>query len=649
LKKAIPILAVLVVVAVLVALLLPRYLNPETYRPRLERAIREATGWETDLGEIKLRLFGGTSIQVRPVELSDPGTDFRTEIGTLRIRVELKPLLKGTLVIRKIEVVKPLITLRWTDDGLQLPSQPRRAGTGTTPRTKGDGEGGGAASPPGGRTGGLAIEVSRVEIRDGNLKILHETREAPSTWTLNQVNGGISPAKGKLSISGRAGQGGISVTTGHGAVTVAMEHLGVEDLPPWLVQDLVQPGGELSGTINMREDGRRIDGELTARNLAFPKGQKALKKVGIGLRIAREGKSWILQDLRLKSSGATLGGSGPLAPRLDLRLELESSPVEAALAMARAMFPLPVEVKGPGRVRATARILRGPRGALTATVSGKISAARLRLMEGVPPIREAQASFRVTRDGHLNVSSIRGTFARGTLGAKLDLAPINPPGALSLGADLEGADLRKLLVAFSVPRAKETSGSASLDVRLNTNLSKGIPEPANLDGTITATVTHVTLPGWDLVSALTDQLGRGGSWRDMLRALSAPEKSKAGDARASFDRARLRILMGELPWKVPNIELDAPELQARGSGSFDPVRGTVAARLECRLAEALSRKLLEKASFLSSLRDTSGRLVVPVTVRGPLADPSISIDLESALAGGEGYGGLLESLLGGRE
>ena len=82
---------------------------------------------------------------------------------------------------------------------------------------------------------------------------------------------------------------------------------------------------------------------------------------------------------------------------------------------------------------------------------------------------------------------------------------------------------------------------------------------------------------------------------------------------------------------------------------MDPVRGTVAARLECRLAKALSRKLLEKASFLSSLRDTSGRLVVPVNVRGPLADPSISIDLESTLAGGEGYGGLLESLLGGRE
>ncbi len=635
-KKAIAILAIVVALIVAAAIVLPRYLNPERYRPQIEAALHRATGWKVSLGEIKLQLFGGTTIRVRPVELSDPATGFRTEVTTLRIRVELKPLLKGTLAIRKIDLIKPAITLLWTEDGLQLPSLP--------PKT-----GGGGTAGAGGREG-PGVTIGRVEIRNGSLTIKHQLPKSSSIWALTQVSGSILPAGRRLKLSGRVGEGGLSVTSALGCpTTIAFEGLRPEDLPPWLVQDLLRPGSLLSGTLDLAPGVPRIEGRVLAKHLALLDGQAPLKKAELRFSIARKSRGWELRSFRMKVSGATLEASGSLSPKLDLLLELPPASVEAALAVARALHPIPVEFKKPGQVRATARIRRSSQGALTATASGTISAAVLRLMDGLPPIRQARVRFRYEEDGRLKITSLRGVLAGGRLQAKAGLAPLSPPGVLSLKANLRGTDLRRLLMSFAVPHAREIAGSAAAEATLRTDLSSGIPGPAGLRGRFTATVTDLRIPGWDLVATVTAQLGRGGSWKDMLRALSSSGTTRKGarPTRASFDRAQLKVVMDGLPWKVAHLELDSPELQGRGSGTFDPVRGTVRLQLKVRLDAALSSKLVEKASFLSSLRDGSGRLVIPTIVRGAVTNPSISVDLESALPGGKGLGGLLESLLDG--
>jgi len=637
-RKVIPVLVIVLAMVIAAAILLPRYLNPERYRPQIEEALQKATGWSVSLGSIKLRVFGGTVLRVEPVELSDPPTGFRTDVESLRVRVELKRLFQGTLAVRKIEVVKPAITLVWNQGGLQLPSRPATSPSGAGATSKGGG-------------GGPDITVSRIAIRGGSLKILHQVPGEPSVWTLSRVNGLVLPAKGKLSLSGRAGQGGISVTMlRDGQATIAVENLGVEDVPSWLVQDLVQPGGVLSGTLDLADRGKKISGKLTARRLAFLDGQERLKKVDADLSVIQRGQEWRLQSLRMKAAGAKLSASGSLAPKLSLKLRLAPSPVESALTLARAMHPIPLRVKGPGQVEAKAQVRRSSQGAVTATASGKISAAKLRLMDGLPPIRKATAKFRYMEDGRLKITSARGSLAQGSLDGKVALAPLSPPGALSVTAKLGGADLQELLLAFAIPRAREITGSATADVTLRTDLSSGIPGPASLRGKVGATVTDLGIPGWDIVSTVTTQLGRGGSWKDMLRALSSSkeEKKKKPSARkVSFQRAHVTIVMDGLPWKVPALELFSPELAARGSGTFDPVRGSVSVRLDCRLDKTLSKKLVEKASFLSSLQGADGRLVIPTTVRGPITDPAISVDLESTLSGGTGYEGLLKSLLGG--
>ena len=636
-KKVVVLLVILAVLAMAAVLLLPRYLNPERYRPQIEAALERATGWEVTLGEIKVRVFGGTSIRIKPVELSDPASGFRTEVGSLRIRAELKPLLQGRLVVRKVEVVEPAITLLWTADGLQLPSTPKKT-------AKSPGHPPTSAEPEGSTP---RVTVSKIVVRDGSLKLLHQVPGAPSVWTLSRVNGTILPGRGKLSLSGRAGQGGASLTMSHeGPATVAVENLGVADVPPWLVQDLVQPGGVLSGTLKIGRSGK-ITGKLAARRLAFLDGSQPLKKVDLELSISPSSDRWTLNGLRLEAAGATLRGSGTLAPRLELRLELEPSPVEAALAVARSLHPVPIVVKGPGQAQGTARIRRNGKGAITASAKGMLSAALLRLTDGLPPIRQAGATFHYGEDGTLTISPAGGVFAGGRLKAKLHLAPLTPPGALSLHANLQGANLRQLLLDLGIPHARRFSGSLVAKAGLTTDLSTGVPGPAGLEGKIVATVNDLEVPGWDLVATITDQLGRGGSWKDMLNALNAPKK-KRSKGKASFDLARVKLVMDGLPWKLSSLELRSPELEATGSGTFDPVQGSVRVRLDVHLNEALSKKLLDKASFLSSLRDSSGRLVIPTTVRGPVTDPSISVDLESVLGGGKGYGGLLDSLLGGK-
>lgn len=638
-KKAIAILAIVVALIVAAAVLLPRYLNPERYRPQIEAALHEATGWKVSLGEIKLQLFGGATIRIRPAELSDPATGFRTEVKTLRIRVELKPLLKGTLAIRKIDLIKPAITLLWTEEGLQLPSLPRK--TGGSAGTAGEED-----------RRGPQVTIARVEIRNGSLTVRHQLPKASSIWALTQVSGSILPGARRLKLSGRVGEGGLSVTSALGGpTTIAFEGLRPGDLPPWLVQDLLRPGSFLSGTLDLAPGVLRIEGRVLAKHLALLDGQAPLKKAELRLSIARKPHGWELRSFRMKALGGTLEASGSLAPKLDLGIEFPLSPVEAAMAIARALYPVPAELKGPGQVRGIARIRRSSQGTLTATASGTISAAVLRSMTGLPPIRQVRVKFRYEEDGRLKITSLRGVLAGGGLQAKAGLAPLSPPGTLSIKAKLQGSDLRRLLLSFGVPHAREIAGSAAAEATLRTDLSSGVPGPAGLRGKVTATVTDLRIPGWDLVATVTAQLGKGGSWKDMLHVLGSSGATRKGGRghRASFDKAQLQLVMNGLPWRVSGLELDSPELEARGSGTFDPVRGTVRLQLKLRLDAALSAKLVGKASFLSSLRDGSGRLVIPTIVRGPVTSPSISVDLESALSGDRGLGGLLKSFLGGGE
>ena len=56
-RIALVLLVVLVILGIVAALLLPRFLDPERYRPRIQQMLAEATGREVVIGPMKLHVF----------------------------------------------------------------------------------------------------------------------------------------------------------------------------------------------------------------------------------------------------------------------------------------------------------------------------------------------------------------------------------------------------------------------------------------------------------------------------------------------------------------------------------------------------------------------------------------------------------------
>ncbi len=619
---------VLLVLAVLAAVLLPRLANVEQYRGRIESTLRERTGWNVTLGAIDLSLLHGPAVRIRPVTARDPVSRSTLEVTELAARAELLPLLHGHLVVRRIDVLGPRITLPRTPAGLSLPALP-------------------TASQPAGKAGAAAgtptrfdVQVQEIRVRDGAITISGgEGGKAP--WTLSDISTDLDPATGNLrgsaALPENGGRIGWSGTLG-GALTLDLDAVRSAALPPWATGDLVRPGASLSGTVQVT-GGDRIESKLSARNVAFLAGETPLENLSASFTVTRSGDRWTLERLDLGIAGAAVTGSGRLLPTLSLSLKIPEAPIGDALRLARATFPLPLDIEGPGVFAADIGLRRDARGDLLTTGSGTLTAARVRLAPNLPPLDKVRTDFRLKRDGTLDADPIEGTLAGGALRLRARVAPIAPPGSLSLSGTLGGARLPALLSGLGEAAAK-LSGTADAAIALTADLGRSTVDASALGGTIEVAASRLELPGWDLVQALDQQLASSSSVTEGLAEMALKRLGGAKEPKGTtvagtgtFERASASLDLARIPWRLTGVSLVSKELSAAGAGTFDPLTGAVDLELSARLGPGLSKRLLEQLPPLRNLRDAEGRLVLPLRVSGSGASPSISCDLRRALIG----------------
>ena len=195
------------ILLLLALILLPRFLDPESYCDQIELALRDATGWDAQLGEIDLSVMGGLALAVSPAGLSAPGDGSRLAIERIDVKAGLFPLLRGELNIRRIDLVRPQIVLvRHTlDEGWELPR------IFSTPTEGPDGEAGpDTASTPAGATASDAdnlaaekkpaidVSIEQVRIRGGSLSLDDRAGEPPLSVGLEELTLDLSPLQVKL-------------------------------------------------------------------------------------------------------------------------------------------------------------------------------------------------------------------------------------------------------------------------------------------------------------------------------------------------------------------------------------------------------------------------------------------------------------------
>ena len=164
-KRALIIAAiVLAVLALLAAVILPRLLNPETHRPRLEKLLADVTGRSVAIGPMRLHVFPVPGITADGFTLGeDPafGQEPFLKAGRIDARIRLMPLFSSRLDVVSFDVEKPVARLQRDAEGRwNLVSLLERAGSG-------------AARAPGAASSGagLAILIERFRLIDGRLDV----------------------------------------------------------------------------------------------------------------------------------------------------------------------------------------------------------------------------------------------------------------------------------------------------------------------------------------------------------------------------------------------------------------------------------------------------------------------------------------------
>ena len=186
-----------VVVAVLVAavLIVPSFIDWNTYKGEIEAQVEKLTGRKLVIaGDISIAVLPAPAVIAHDVSFAN---DERSEVpsmlelGSLEVRVALGPLFSGEVQVNKVVLVEPVIQLETFADGsdnwtLNLATD-----------DAGGGEGGGDTAGSGGETSGFggfkldnfAVERGLLTFRDGSSGTLHVVEDINATLVAASLQG----------------------------------------------------------------------------------------------------------------------------------------------------------------------------------------------------------------------------------------------------------------------------------------------------------------------------------------------------------------------------------------------------------------------------------------------------------------------------
>jgi uncharacterized protein involved in outer membrane biogenesis len=104
----------IVLVLILIALVLPSFLNVDRYRQSINEALTKQTGRSVSLGQIRARILPGIGVTLDQLRVGNPaGFPVGNVVSAdeIRVNVALGPLLHGIIHVNSVDLVSPKLTL----------------------------------------------------------------------------------------------------------------------------------------------------------------------------------------------------------------------------------------------------------------------------------------------------------------------------------------------------------------------------------------------------------------------------------------------------------------------------------------------------------------------------------------------------------
>ena len=633
----------------LVAALAVRLLvDPNDYRETIERQFLASTGRELRLkGPLELAFWPRLAVRTGSFTVANErgfGAEALLTASNARLSLRLWPLLQRRYEIGRVDLVAPRVRLQVDSSGrdnwsslYERPDKP--------------------AAEPAAESSDRTLAIAGIHVADGEL--VYDDRRADTNVAIRDWTLDAGPFAASQPVEF---QSSFAVTTAPGQTPRTLDVAG----------SIAQPGPatwalhSLHGTVGWPRKGgsQPLPVEFGIDEASYDTVKRAVAVPAFTLRIA---------DARL--GGSAHGTLGQPATALKGSLRLQPTPLKKLLSAFGVEPPLTRDEDALGPFGFESTLDYGPGGVALENIAGKLGATDFRgfvrraagadafefgldlddvdLDRYLPPKSGNEkptpdrasggdsarsglrASGRLTAN-HLRVSGLDLQKLRASVRLVQDRVRIDPLQARVFGGDLVSRvsyDLHPLAQGLSLdlrlsridiaPLLKQFVHDDRLRGRgsLTANLSgrgAGDQLVASLAGPFELNIVDGSYAGVDL-------------WYEIERALTVAQgrapASRPAAPQTPFDRFSTTGRLAGNMLNVQRFDLVNPYLAARGKGQIDYRAVTGDLSLVARLLKAPAGNVA--GLELSHLTD----IEIPVTVRGPLADPQVRPDI----------GGLLES------
>jgi len=364
---------------VLLAFIVPFFVNLDSYKDKIIPPVESALHRKVNLGHIKLTLLPGVGIGLENLRISNTAgfsSDPFVSLSSLEVRVKLLPLLWGKKEIRKIVLKRPEILVERNKEGkfnfsdltaAKAPEKEKEAQKEAP-----------LAVARGFVLSSLVISDGRIVLRDTqvkstlsiedvNLKISNVSLETAIKMSLSAK---ILPGEGKLTFSGKIGPVGEDLNFSQIPLDISLTTVGLNPNPIFVFLKK-SPGpaftlySDIRATGSMKEE-LTSEGNLEIRDISLPSdGGKGLviPPVTVKEKISvRQGTNTIKIDtLTVSQNVLSLTLQGEISqyskePRLNLALSSnEFSPIDLVKAYPSIFKKLPsnISLSGPGAISMT--------------------------------------------------------------------------------------------------------------------------------------------------------------------------------------------------------------------------------------------------------------------------------------------------------
>ena len=593
-------------VAALVALLLAAVLlvDPDDFRAEIATRASATLGREVQLeGPISLRLFPWVALDIADVTVANPpgfeNAPPLARVGQAAVAVRLLPLLRGELEIGSLSLSDAhlvIITDRHGESNLQglLAEDTARIDDQAAP------------------------DLSRLSL--GRLQLNHVRLEQLDLASGQRLLARIE----NLSLDPfRAGQ-------------LVPLHLraSLDDGDGTWVEGL-----ELDGALRVAPDLAQVAVDRWQARLSLPAADARMRAEG-DLEILLDGPAPLLQMPRLNAHIETAAQDLRIELMQPLRVVLDDGPT-AELAAARlslngqdldliGSFILGEPISADLRVSGERLDLRPllPTGhdskAQAAEASADFSALLgprldlvLRLDEMVlsDALRLSAVGARARlNDGRLRLDPLEAGVFGGSFAGHVEIDFTTAPPSIGINPRFNGIQAQQVASLLTDSAPLSGLGEMNLDFRFS-GLTPG-EILASLDGQGSFRLDDGALIGVDLRRLIEDRL--------TVAALTNVNEAFGGQTPFRSLAGSIRAESGVI--FLPDLNLSAADFGAVGQGRLDFAAGEVAYRLDLRLGEALTERLPRQLA-----RASGG--VIPLAISGPLARPTVQVDLLSMAEG----------------